>query len=121
MRATLAELSRSLDPALLMEDLGFTPDPWQAAVLRSTARRLLMLCCRQAGKSTTTSVLALHEALYKPESLILLVSPTQRQSSELFRKVAGFYADLGRPLGAVEDSATTLALSNGSRVVSLPG
>jgi hypothetical protein len=59
--------------------------------------------------------------MYQPRSLTVLVSPSQRQSGELFRKVTGFYAALGRPLGAAEDSATTLALGNGSRVVSLPG
>ncbi len=104
-----------------MEDLGLTPDPWQRTVLRSTADRLLMLCSRQAGKSTTTAALALHTAVHQPGSLVLLLSPSLRQSGELFRKVTGFFADLGRPVGAEQESATTLALDNGSRVVSLPG
>jgi hypothetical protein len=34
------------------------------------------------------AVLAVHEALYNPPALILLVSPSLRQSSELFRKCA---------------------------------
>jgi hypothetical protein len=119
--AVLNDLATALDPSLLMEDLGLDPDPWQRRVLRSTADRLLLLCARQAGKSTVTACLALHTALYQPGSLVLLLSPSQRQSGELFRKLTDFYADLGRPLGAVEDSATTLGLGNGSRVVSLPG
>src|SRR5262249_21133074 len=86
-----------------------------------TAGRLLLLTCRQAGKSTATAALALHTALFQPGALVLLVSPSLRQSGELFRKVAGFYHALGRPLGAVEDSQTTLALAHGARVVSLPG
>ena len=52
---------------------------------------------------------------------MLLVSASLRQSGELFRKVVSFYAALGRPIDAVEDSAQTLALANGSRIVSLPG
>jgi hypothetical protein len=104
-----------------MESIGLTPDAWQAAVLRSTSDRLMLLCARQSGKSTVTAALALHTALYGADSLVLLLSPTLRQSGELFRKVAGFYRDLGRPLGAVEDSATTLSMNNGSRIVSLPG
>src|SRR5262245_13504317 len=115
--AVLNDLAAALDPSLLMGDLGLTPDPWQRRVLRSTADRLLLLCSRQAGKSTVTAILGLHTALYRPGSLVLLLSPSQRQSGELFRKLTGFYADLGRPLGAVEDSATTLGLGNGSRVV----
>jgi hypothetical protein len=119
--ATMNHLATALDPSLLMEDLGLTPDPWQRTVLRSTADRMLLLCSRQAGKSTTTAALALHTAVYQPGSLVLLLSPTLRQSGELFKKLTGFYADLGKPIGAEQESATTLALDNGSRVVSLPG
>src|SRR5690349_9391635 len=72
----LAEvLVRQLDPARLMLDLGFAPDPWQARALRTQAKRVQMLCCRQSGKSTTTAVKALHTALYEPDSLVVLVSP----------------------------------------------
>lgn len=79
------DLARALDPALLMEQAGLPPDPWQREVLRSDAQRLLLLCSRQSGKSTTTAVRALHEAIYRPPALVLLLSPTLRQSSELFR------------------------------------
>lgn len=65
--------------------------------------------------------MALHTALFEPGSLVLLLSPSQRQSGELFGKVTGFYEDLGRPVPAETDSATTLALHNSSRIVSLPG
>jgi hypothetical protein len=81
----------------------------------------LLLCSRQSGKSTTTACLALHTAIHQPDSLVLLLSPSLRQSGELFKKVCAFYADLGRPVPASEETATTLALVNGSRVVSLPG
>src|SRR5688572_5960019 len=64
-----------------------TPDPWQERVLRWTGKRLLLNCSRQAGKSTTTAILALHRAVTVPRSLILLISPSDRQSGELFRKV----------------------------------
>jgi hypothetical protein len=115
-----AQLARVLDPSLLMEDLGFEPDPWQRTVLRSGARRLLQLCCRQAGKSTTTAILALHTALYRPGSLVLLLSPSLRQSSELFRKLNGFYTQLGRPVSSAQETSLALLLTNGSRIVSLP-
>src|SRR5215813_1542450 len=60
--------------------LKFQPDAWQERVLQWTGDRLLLNCCRQSGKSTTTSVLALHQAIFFPKSLILLVSPSLRQS-----------------------------------------
>jgi hypothetical protein len=110
----------ALDPALMMERLGLEPDRWQRSVLRSTADRLLLLCCRQSGKSTTTAILALHTALFQAGSLILLLSPSLRQSGELFRKVAGFYAELGRPVPPARETALSLSLTNGSRIVSLP-
>ena len=76
-----SDLACALDPATFAASLGIVPDPWQAAVLRSPAKRTLLLCSRQSGKSTTTAVLALHRAVYRANSLILLVSPSLRQSS----------------------------------------
>jgi hypothetical protein len=111
----------ALDPALMMERLGFDPDGWQRSVLRSESGRILMLCVRQGGKSTTTAVLGLHTAIFEPESLVLLLAPSQRQSSELFQKIKMFYFILGRPVPAEQETATTLALTNGSRIVCLPG
>jgi hypothetical protein len=98
------------------------PDPWQTGLLRSSADRLLVLASRQVGKSLAAGALALREALLVPDSLTLLLSPTQRQSGELFRdKVLRLYGALGRPVPTVQESALTMQLANGSRVVSLPG
>jgi hypothetical protein len=80
------------------------------------------LCSRQAGKSQTAAALALQAALLEPPSLVLLLSPTLRQSGELFRdKVKRLYYGLGKPVPAVQESALTMELHNGSRIVSLPG
>jgi hypothetical protein len=118
----LRQRARAADPARLLADAGMAPDPWQATFLRSRARRVLLLCARQCGKSTATSALALHTALYQAGALVLLLSPSERQSGELFAKVKGLWQDLGRPEGpSQKDSATELSLANGSRVVSLPG
>ncbi len=116
-----SDLARALDPVLLAEQVGIVPDPWQADVLRSTASRLLLNCSRQSGKSTITSVVALHTALYTTGSLVLLLSPSLRQSGELFKKCIGVYRDLGRPVAPESETALTLTLDNGSRIVSLPG
>src|SRR5262249_25275367 len=77
---------------------------------------------RQAGKSATAAALALLTALVEAPALILLSSPVQRQSGELFRdKFMPLYRALGAPVPAVRETALTLELANGSRVVSLPG
>jgi hypothetical protein len=80
-----------------------------------------MLCSRQSGKSTTSAVLAAHEAVYTPGALVLILSPTLRQSGELFAKVKAVLADAGEMAEPDRDSVTTLVLGNGSRIVSLPG
>jgi len=116
------DLACALDPVLFARRLGFDPDPWQAEVLRSNAKRIILCCARQTGKSTVAAVLALHTAIYRPGSLVLLLSPSLRQSSELFRKVADFYRRLGNETPPPEAwSALRLELANGSRIVSLPG
>jgi hypothetical protein len=109
------------NPAELMAAADMIPDAWQQQLLRSQASRMLLLCSRQAGKSTLASALALQMALLEPHSLVLLLSPSLRQSGELFRKVVDLFDRLRRPVNVVAESALRLELTNGSRVVSLPG
>jgi hypothetical protein len=118
---TAADLAMALDPAVFSRAAGIVPDPWQAEVLRSSSPRLLLNASRQSGKSSTCATLACHTALYRPGSLTLIVSPTERQSKELFRKTLAVYRALGRPVHPAAESALTLELDNGSRVVALPG
>jgi len=115
------DLVMALDPAAFARDgLGFHPDDWQANVLRWNGQRAILNCSRQSGKSTIAAVLALHRALYYPGSLVLLVSPSLRQSGELFRKVSDSLKALKQPPQLTEDNKLSLTLDNGSRVVSLP-
>ncbi len=116
------DLALALDPALLMaRALGVAPDPWQVRFLTSIAPRVLLKITRQGGKSTASAVLAVHTALYDPGALVLLAAPTLRQSGELFKKCLQVYRALGRPIPAESETALTLTLDNGSRIVSLPG
>jgi hypothetical protein len=114
------DLALALDPVLLATRAGLTPDPWQADVLRSGAQRILLNCSRQSGKSTVTALLAAHTSIYRAPALVLLLSPSLRQSQELFRKVSGIYAALEQPIAPTSESALRLELENGSRIVSLP-
>lgn len=116
------DLTYALDPVKFAEEaLGFEPDPWQAQALRWSGKRLLLNCSRQSGKSTTSAVLALHRALFYPGSLVLLISPSLRQSAELFLKVQGMLKELDEQPSLVEDNKLKMTLTNRSRVLSLPG
>ena len=108
-------------PGRIMVEAGLMPDAWQTDLLTSPSRRMLLLCSRQAGKSTVAAALATLVALLRGRSLILLLSPTQRQSGELFRKVLDLFNALGRPIPVANESALRIELSNGSRIVALPG
>jgi hypothetical protein len=121
VRALAAHARRYLDPAALCEVVGVAPDPWQERALRSTSRELLFLVHRQGGKSLTAGLLGLHTALYRSGSTTLIVSPGERQSKELLRRVTTAYRQLGRPLGSDAESTLTLELETGSRIIALPG
>jgi hypothetical protein len=115
------DLAHALDAVGFGEDrLGFKADEWQAELLRSTALQIVLNICRQGGKSTTCAVKGLHTAIYDP-GLVLLVSPSLRQSRELFVKVISFLKDLQPAEILEEDNKSSCTLSNGSRIVSLPG
>jgi hypothetical protein len=90
------DLARAFDPVLMARDAGIWPDDWQGKLLREEPRRALLLCSRQSGKTTVAGLMGLHRALYNSGSLVLIVSPSQRQSGEIFRTVIGFYHKLCR-------------------------
>lgn len=121
MSALAADLVAALDPVVFARGLSFEAEPWQSGLLCSSSRRVLVACARQVGKTTATSVRALHTALYRPGSLVLIISPSQRQSDEMLLRVRALYRSLGRPVKLLRDSGSELQLENGSRIVSLPG
>ena len=119
---SLAEdLTLALDRVAFAETLGIVPDPWQEDLLRSRSDMVLMNISRQAGKSTMSSVIALHRALYFPGSLVLCLAPAERQSKELFSKITGFYRKLHDAPPPDSDRKLGMHLANGSRVEALPG
>jgi hypothetical protein len=101
--------------------MGAAADPWQETVLKSEDPRICLNCCRQSGKSSVVAVKALHIGLYEPKSLILLLSRSLRQSGELARKVFTAYESSGRKVPPEAETKQTLELSNGSRILALPG
>lgn len=127
LRSARPDAVRALvsDPVRLMTEADMEPDDWQRSLLTRSAEpdfhRALLLCTRQGGKSTTTAALALRFALRRPGALVLLLSPSLRQSAELFLKLLMFYRACGEPVAASNISAMRLELVTGSRVIALPG
>jgi hypothetical protein len=110
-------------PAYLVEfamSLGIEPDPWQIEVLASDHPRKILCCGRQTGKSTVGAVLALHRALTRPGSTVLIVAPGERQAKLLFSKAKRLYEMAGHPLPAHSERRTGLELRNGSIIEALP-
>lgn len=122
MGASLArDLLMALDPPRVFEAAGIEPDPWQEALLRSRSDRDLVLASRQSGKSQVVAALALHEALFRPPALVLVLSPSIRQSGETFRRVLALHRQLGHEVPVEAETLLRLEFRNGSRVVALPG
>jgi hypothetical protein len=127
-KPTLAERASALwpddtpaeqwDAVALMRQAGMEPDPWQVRVATTPGDHLL-LCHRQAGKSTIVAAIALADALAQDEALILLVSRSMRQSTELLRKVKQFF-HIVQPMALLRDAELGIELANHSRILSLP-
>jgi hypothetical protein len=120
--AKLADtLARFLDPVALALDVDIVPDAWQAELLRTRPRRSLLLCARQTGKSTATALTALWTVMYEAPALVLIVSPSQRQSAELFRTLMLLHGKLAGAPELIGESVLKAEFANGSRVVAMPG
>lgn len=128
------ELGRKINP----QRRPIIPDAWQNDVLASEADQKILNTSRQVGKSTVIGGIALHAGLFADESLTLVFGPTERQSKELFAKIARLYLAyleddddpvsfatprdrMRRAVGyAREVRKMGLTLPNGSRIEALP-
>jgi hypothetical protein len=105
----------------MASELGIVLDGWQRDVLTTPAKQILMLCSRQAGKSFTAALLALHQVLSTSGSLVLIVSETERQSRLLLKAFRTFYYRLQDVAPLVVDNQLSLSFANGSEIYALPG
>jgi Terminase large subunit, T4likevirus-type, N-terminal len=115
------DLALALDRVAFARAVGLEPDAWQRDLLRSASDRMLLNCCRQSGKSTMAALIALHRALYRPDSLCLILAPAERQAKETFGKVADLYRRLGHSVVPDSHRKLGMKLTNGSRIEALPG
>jgi hypothetical protein len=107
-------------PVEFAVSLGVEPDEWQVEVLASDHPRKILCCGRQTGKSTVAAILAIHKALTRPGSTVLVVAPGERQAKLLFSKALSLYKQAGYPLPAHSERRTGLEISNGSVIEALP-
>src|SRR5262249_28698426 len=134
-------------PELILQRAGMTPDRWQTEVLRTRKAQILLLCSRQVGKTSVAAALALRTALLEAPAWVLVLTPSERQSSEFVRRIKELHEALrqSRSLaGPVQslyakrlaeagqdqlyfhlpaktrDTSLQLHLDNGSRIIGLP-
>jgi hypothetical protein len=100
--------------------LGLEADDPQREMLRSKARRGILNCTRQWGKSTVAAAKAVHRAFTVAECTVLVASPGDRQSGEWIRKAEGMLESLDIRPRSDGYNKLSLLLPNGSRIVGLP-
>src|SRR5262249_15862421 len=114
------DLARALDPSRIAADVGLTLDPWQRDLMRSTAQRVLILASRQVGITTVTALIAVATAALKGGALVLILSPSQRQSGEMLRTVVRFLKEVYGAPNIAAESTLRCELENASRIYALP-
>ena len=100
--------------------LGLDLDPKQLALLSATASHVILNCSRQWGKSTMAAAKAVHQAIHRPGSLSIVVSPSERQSGELVEVIRKNFVTAGERVKGDGRNRASVVLDNGSRVVGLP-
>ena len=108
------------DAVLFANRIAFKPDQWQSDVLQANEKRLILNCCRQSGKSSVTSILATHRAMFQPKSLTLVASPSERQSAETLRKIRENFETMPDAPEFETDAVLKFETASGSRVIALP-
>lgn len=118
-RPSAAELQR--DASLFTERL-FDHElfEYQRDFLNAGAKRKALICGRQVGKTEVAAIAGLHRAATRKNITVLITAPTQRQSSELFKRVKDLIG--GTPIEPEIDRSTQtiIELGNDSRIICLP-
>ncbi len=101
----------------------FKPYSYQKRFLNAClkSKRIAGKWPRQSGKSFIVGGYVLFKAITSPNYSIIIVSPTQNQSGELYEKVR--YMAASNPVVnklIVKSTQTEMKFANGSRIISLP-
>ena len=113
-----ATTTQIADPVAWAEQIsGLDLDEWQKGVLRSTAKRLMLLCSRQSGKSEAVALLAAVIAVRG--GAVIAVGPSLRQSANLFRRMRAHLQKAGARF--TRETTTEISLVGGGWATCLPG
>ena len=86
-----------------------------------TAKLARPICGRRVGKSQGAGWVAAHHVVEREGRTALCISPTQRQSGELFRLGKAAIVKALPDASFPTDNRLSVELPNGSRLLSLPG
>lgn len=101
--------------------LGVKPFPYQAKLLTDMNKRIVACMGRQTGKTTTIAMKAIYFAQTNPDVLVLITSPSLRQSMIMFDRVATFvYSTAYLRNKILRATRTLIQFENGSRIIALP-
>lgn len=116
-------LAWAIDQVRLVTPAGlepFVPYAYQAALLADREPRAIVLKARQVGISQSAAVLIAHEALFKSNATVLLVSRDQGAAGHLLAMVYAIFDELDDPPVYAKRGTFECELANGSRIISQP-
>lgn len=116
----MKNLAGVLSPVHYLKSLGWKPFDWQVEALYPCPQ-LLLNCCRQAGKSTVVAAKAIHRTKYYPNSLVLIITPSERQSKEVMKKIEAFMEYDNSLPQMIINNTLEKEFINKSRIIALPG
>jgi phage FluMu gp28-like protein len=101
--------------------LRIKPFPYQAKLLEDKSKRIVACMGRQTGKTTTIAMKAIYFADTNPRVLVLITSPSLRQSMIMFDRIASFvFSSAYLRNKVVRATRTLIHFENGSRIIALP-
>jgi hypothetical protein len=92
----------------------------QLALARSVARIRAVCSGRQAGKSRTMAVVALHHSFGEPHRRVLIISAGHESAKDLLSEVSILARSPLLAGSVVDDQHQEITLSNGSSIRSVP-
>jgi hypothetical protein len=94
--------------------------PHQIELARSHARIRTVCSGRQAGKTRTLAVLALHDAFAAPERRVLIISAGEEAAKDLLSEISMLAMAPLLAGSVIDDERHQITLSNGSTIRSVP-
>lgn len=111
----MVSLLAAADPAFVMRCDGLEPDDWQREICRCNDPRILLLICRQVGKSSTAAAIGVSRMLQHPDTPVIILAPKQDQAKETLRKGKKYLRSLG--ISTPGDATTRIEIANRSRML----